>query len=128
MNLERQRTNLTEQDKKQDQENMEVEPSVTSKINRLFDALGSDSCLLYFKNIVMFSSDVSKLSTYTTLKANNKALAAALGKVLLNLFLSMKLVSYEESSLICGFPLSVLSKMLNFVFRGCPARTLPCSA
>lgn len=100
MNLERQRTNLTEQDKKQDQENMEVEPSVTSKINRLFDALGSDSCLLYSKNIVIFSSDVSKLSTYTTLKANNKALAAALGKVLLNLFLSMKLVSYEESSLI----------------------------
>lgn len=100
MNLERQRTNLTEQDKKQDQENMEVEPSVTSKINRLFDALSSDSCLLYFKNIVIFSSDVSKLSTYTTLKANNKALAAALGKVLLNLFLSMKLVSYEESSLI----------------------------
>lgn len=52
MNLERQRTNLTEQDKKQDQENMEVEASVTN---------------------------VSKLSTYTTLKANNKALAAALG-------------------------------------------------
>ncbi|CAH3126584.1 unnamed protein product [Pocillopora meandrina] len=51
VNLERQRTNLTEQDKKQDQENMEVEASVTN---------------------------VSKLSTYTTLKANNKALAAAL--------------------------------------------------
>lgn len=51
MSLERQSTNPRAQDRKQDQENMEVEPSGTS---------------------------VSKLSTYITLRENNRALAAAL--------------------------------------------------
>lgn len=52
MSLERQSTNPRAQDRKRDQENMEVESSGTG---------------------------VSKLSTYTTLKENNRALAAALG-------------------------------------------------
>ncbi|XP_022803342.1 uncharacterized protein LOC111340696 isoform X3 [Stylophora pistillata] len=51
VSLERQSTNPRAQDRKRDQENMEVESSGTG---------------------------VSKLSTYTTLKENNRALAAAL--------------------------------------------------
>lgn len=79
---------------------MEVELLVISKINRFFDVLGLDLCLFYFKNIVIFFLDVFKLFIYIIFKVNNKVLVVVFGKVLLNLFLFMKFVSYEELSLI----------------------------
>lgn len=79
---------------------MEVELLVISKINRFFDVLGLDLCLFYFKNIVIFFLDVFKLFIYIIFKVNNKVLVLVFGKVLLNLFLFMKFVSYEELSLI----------------------------